>query len=145
MLTAPSDLAVDAAATVSPSPVPRRGSRGRTPSTATSAPRMWSKPMIDDAEPLVAEVTGRRLVAWPFQALRSGQHVRWRVRVASESATDAAWSAFAVFEAGLLDEDWIAQWISPVEAPVGSDDDSGYGRARGPRPRGRLHRRRRRS
>ncbi|WP_159599610.1 family 78 glycoside hydrolase catalytic domain [Agromyces humi] len=128
MLTAPSELAVDA------------GGDGFTVTGAT--PRLsWKDPVdrdirtayvveavIDDAEPLVAEVTGRRLVDWPFQALRSGQHVRWRVRVASEGATDAAWAAFAMFEAGLLDEDWTAHWISPVEAPVGSDDDSGYGR-----------------
>jgi alpha-L-rhamnosidase len=75
---------------------------------------------IDDAAPVTAEVTGHRFVAWPFAPLRSGSRVRWRVR---QTGPEAAWSASASFEAGLLDADWTADWISPVE-----DEDPGYGR-----------------
>lgn len=74
---------------------------------------------IDDAAPITAEVRGHRFVAWPFEPLRSGSRVTWRVR---RAVADAAWSQPAVFEAGLLDADWTAEWISPVEAA-----DAGYG------------------
>lgn len=81
--------------------------------------------VIDGAPPIVAEVAGRRLTAWPFTALGSARRVRWRVRA---DAPDAAWSEWAGFESGLLDEDWTAHWISPVEPAVGADGDAGYGR-----------------
>ena len=111
-----------------------------------AAPRLsWNDPIdramrsayvleaaIDGIEALAAEVTGRRLVDWPFDALASGQHVRWRVRAAVPSAADpeldAAWSPWADFEVGLLDADWSAHWISPVEPVVGSEADAGYGK-----------------
>lgn len=65
---------------------------------------------------------GHRFVAWPWAALSSGQRVQWRVRtVAGRAASDG--SDWAEFEVGLLDEDWTAAWISPVEP-----GDSGYGR-----------------
>lgn len=88
---------------------------------------------IDGVRPVVAQSAGRRLVAWPFAPLRSGQRARWRVRAApaasSESAgADAPWSEWASFEAGLLDADWTAKWISPVEPAVGSGADAGYGK-----------------
>lgn len=64
------------------------------------------------------------LVPWPWTALTSGQRVHWRVRALS--AADASpWSEWSAFECGLLDADWSAEWISPVE-----HDDPGYG-ARG--------------
>lgn len=74
---------------------------------------------IDDADPVTAEVTGHRFVEWPFGELRSGSRVRWRVR---PETPDAAWSEAATFEVGLLDQDWTAEWISPVELA-----DPGYG------------------
>lgn len=127
MRTAPYDLVVD-------------GGGDGLPVTG-AAPRLsWKDPVdrdlrtpyrveaaIDGALPAVAVVTGRRLAAWPFAALRSGQRVRWRV-AADEPGADATWSDWSGFEAGLLDEDWTANWISPVEAPVGSDGDPGYGK-----------------
>ncbi|GAA1505074.1 alpha-L-rhamnosidase [Agromyces terreus] len=127
MRTAPYDLVVD-------------GGGDGFPVTG-DAPRLsWKDPVdrdvrtpyrveavIDGAPPAVVVVTGRRLAAWPFAALRSGQRVRWRV-AADEPGADAAWSDWSGFEAGLLGEDWTANWISPVEAPVGSEGDPGYGK-----------------
>ncbi|MWB97590.1 family 78 glycoside hydrolase catalytic domain [Agromyces seonyuensis] len=127
MRTAPYDLVVD-------------GGGDGFPVTG-AAPRLsWKDPVdrdvrtpyrveavIDGAPPAVVVVIGRRLAAWPFAALRSGQRVRWRV-AADGPGADAAWSDWSGFEAGLLDEDWTANWISPVEAPVGSEGDPGYGK-----------------
>lgn len=73
----------------------------------------------DDGQPMTDDVRGHRFVAWPFAPLRSGERVRWRVRTAAGSA----WSDAAAFEVGLLDEDWTAEWISPVETA-----DAGYGK-----------------
>lgn len=125
MRTAPHDLVVD------------HGGDGFTVTGA--APRLsWKDPehrdirfayvveaVIDADDPVATETAGRRLVAWPFAELRSGQRVRWRVRAA---APGAEWSSWADFEAGLFDADWTAAWISPAEAAVGSDADPGYGR-----------------
>lgn len=74
---------------------------------------------VDDGEPLLAQVVGHRFTEWPFAALPSASRVTWRVRQAD---ADASWSAPAAFEVGLLDHDWAADWISPVE-----DEDPGYG------------------
>ncbi|WP_350346782.1 family 78 glycoside hydrolase catalytic domain [Agromyces sp. G08B096] len=132
MPTAPSELVVDA------------GGDGFTV-TGTMPRLSWHDPVdrelraaylveavIDDAEPVVAEVTGRRLVSWPFDDLASGRRVRWRVRPADASAettsSEPAWSPWADFEVGLLDADWSAHWISPVEPEVGSAADAGYGK-----------------
>ncbi|GAA1835021.1 family 78 glycoside hydrolase catalytic domain [Agromyces salentinus] len=125
MRTAPHDLAVD--------------SGGDGFAVTGSRPRLsWKDPVdrdirsayrveaeVDGATPAVAEVDGRRLVPWPFDALGSAQGVRWRVRA---TASDAAWSEWAAFESGLLDQDWSASWISPVEPTVGSSEDAGYGK-----------------
>ncbi|MDF2993015.1 MAG: alpha-L-rhamnosidase, partial [Microbacterium sp.] len=76
---------------------------------------------VDGVTYPIAEVVGdrHRFIEWPFAPLRSGQRVSWRVRV---SATDgeSGWSAPHTFEAGLLDEDWRAAWISPVEDELGT-------------------------
>lgn len=65
--------------------------------------------------------TEHRFVPWPWAPLRSGTEVRWRVLIrGTEGEELSAWSAF---EVGLLDEDWRARWISPVEGA-----DPGYGR-----------------
>lgn len=63
-------------------------------------------------------------VPWPWTDLTSGQRVHWRAR-AQSTAGDSPWSDWSAFECGLLDADWSAEWISPVE-----HDDPGYG-ARG--------------
>lgn len=76
----------------------------------------WGAVRTDSAEHL--------FVAWPWSPLTSGRRVSWRVRVHAADAP-SAWSPWASFESGLLDRDWTAAWISPVE-----NDDPGYG-ARG--------------
>lgn len=63
-------------------------------------------------------------VPWPWTDLTSGQRVHWRVR-AQSGAGPSPWSDWSAFECGLLDADWSAEWVSPVE-----HDDPGYG-ARG--------------
>jgi alpha-L-rhamnosidase len=98
-----------------------------------SAPRLSWKPAIDGAtqefelEAFVdgapqksATTTGHLHIAWPWAVLRSRQKVQWRVRAA---VLTAAWSEWSAFEVGLLDPDWTAAWISPVET-----EDPGYGR-----------------
>jgi alpha-L-rhamnosidase len=58
------------------------------------------------------------LVPWPADALASRQRVEWRVKVWTDEG-ESEWSAPAWFETGLLDPaDWVAEWISPVEAVV---------------------------
>lgn len=74
---------------------------------------------IDDEPAQRREVSGHRFVAWPFAPLRSGNRVEWRVRGVE---VGAEWSERAAFEAGLLNADWSADWISPAEA-----EDPGYG------------------
>lgn len=57
-----------------------------------------------------------RFIAWPWlQPLRSGSEVQWRVRV-HDAKGPLGWSDWGSFEAGWLEPDWTAQWISP---PVG--------------------------
>lgn len=63
-------------------------------------------------------------VPWPWTDLTSGQRVHWRVRAQSAAGT-SPWSDWSAFECGLLEADWSAEWVSPVE-----HDDPGYG-ARG--------------
>ena len=63
---------------------------------------------IDDVSLEPVSAAGHRLNAWPWRPLQSGERVRWRVRVPG-----GTWSEEHVFEAGLLDADWSADWISP--------------------------------
>jgi alpha-L-rhamnosidase len=61
-----------------------------------------------------------RFVPWPWEPLRSGARVRWRVSVRGQDGEAASdWSSF---EVGLADADWQARWISPIEM-----EDPGYG------------------
>ncbi|ASQ93497.1 family 78 glycoside hydrolase catalytic domain [Streptomyces sp. 11-1-2] len=64
-----------------------------------------------------AFAVGYLLVDWPVRALRSGERVRWRVR---RRAEPSAWSSWHTFEAGLLDADWTASWITPADEPRAS-------------------------
>ena len=77
---------------------------------------------------ILAEATGRRLVAWPFEALGSGQRVRWRVAPRRGSRRMPLVRVRGVRGRVCSTTTGSAQWISPVEARVGSDDDPGYGR-----------------
>ncbi|MFH9001876.1 family 78 glycoside hydrolase catalytic domain [Streptomyces afghaniensis] len=76
-----------------------------------------------ETQPPVRVVSGRhRFLPWPWAALRSGRRVAWRVR-AHGTGGPSPWSEWNAFEAGLLDEDWQARWISPAES-----GDPGYGK-----------------
>ncbi|GAA2944643.1 alpha-L-rhamnosidase [Microbacterium luteolum] len=79
-----------------------------------------------DGKSLIATVDSAEhlFLAWPWTPLSSGRRVQWRVRVQTADGR-SAWSEWARFECGLLDADWSAEWISPVE-----HEDPGYG-ARG--------------
>lgn len=125
MRTAPYDLDVDSVGdgfTVT-GPAPRLSWKDPLDRDIRSA--YLVEAAMDGGVPVVAEINGRRLVEWPFELLRSGQRVRWRVRAA---APGAGWSEWADFESGLLDADWSASWISPVEPEPGSSEDAGYGK-----------------
>ncbi|MET7663693.1 family 78 glycoside hydrolase catalytic domain [Streptomyces sp. NPDC005463] len=66
-----------------------------------------------EGRPPVTARTGEHLyVDWPAAPLTSGACVRWRVRTQTSE-----WSAWHSFEAGLLDEDWSARWITPADDP----------------------------
>ncbi|TCC06255.1 alpha-L-rhamnosidase [Kribbella soli] len=78
-----------------------------------------------DGAPLarVTQASGEHLfIPWPWAPLQSCQRVTWRVRVRGDQGS-SDWSDPARFEVGLLDSDWMAQWISPVEGA-----DEGYGK-----------------
>lgn len=126
------------AAGESPVPDQLRVHSGGDQFTVTDArPRLsWQLPGVadigGDAE-LEASVDGsvqrtmvtggaHLFVPWPFPPLRSRQEVRWRVRLAGAGAP-GDWSSWSSFEAGLLDHDWQARWISPQEGA-----DPGWGR-----------------
>lgn len=125
MPSAPYDLVVDRGGDEFPvtGPAPRLSWKDRVDRDPRAVYHMEA--VVDGTQRIVAEVVGRRLTPWPFAALGSMQRVRWRVRAA---APGAEWSQWAEFESGLLDEDWTAPWISPVEPAVGTADDPGYGR-----------------
>lgn len=74
--------------------------------------------------PVSLESGAHLFIEWPWRPLSSGQRVRWRVRAVGGDTVSES-SDWASFECGLLDADWTAEWISPVEL-----DDPGYG-ARG--------------
>ncbi|MGO4595082.1 family 78 glycoside hydrolase catalytic domain [Leifsonia sp. 2TAF2] len=69
---------------------------------------------IDSEVQFLATTSEHRFVEWPWRDLRSGERVRWRVR-----RPGGPWSEEHLFEAGLLDGDWTAEWISPAEPDNG--------------------------
>lgn len=70
--------------------------------------------------PVTVGADAFRFTDWPWPPLRSCQQVAWRARAGGAEHTE--WSDWHRFEAGLLDPDWSARWISPVE-----QDNAGYG------------------
>ncbi|MGF3056447.1 family 78 glycoside hydrolase catalytic domain [Microbacterium sp. YY-01] len=98
---------------------PVTGAHPRLSFTSNGSDRHVIEVSINGARPMTKEVTGHRFVPWPFDPLQSCSSVTWRVR---QAEANASWSQPAVFEAGLLDADWTAEWISPVETV-----DPGYG------------------
>ncbi|MEU5647104.1 family 78 glycoside hydrolase catalytic domain [Streptomyces milbemycinicus] len=100
---------------------PVSGSRPRLswkpPRTAAAPDEEYELQIHIDGQPEQnALAVGHVLVDWPVRRLHSGEQVRWRVR--RSGATQAsAWSAWHAFEAGLLDADWTASWITPADDP----------------------------
>jgi alpha-L-rhamnosidase len=115
---APHHLAVDAGDPGRPVTGPRPVLRWQLPDGAGHQDAYTLEAVIDGTPvPPVRAASGRHLfVAWPWEPLRSRQTVRWRVRTEYDGST-SRWSDEHAFEAGLLDRDWTAQWISPHEAP----------------------------
>lgn len=70
---------------------------------------------VDDEPRDVVTVDGHRLIHWPWAPLRSADRIQWRVRVPG-----GEWSSEHSFETGLLNHDWSAAWISPVEPAPGA-------------------------
>ncbi|MFK4762394.1 family 78 glycoside hydrolase catalytic domain [Microbacterium sp. ZW T5_45] len=58
-----------------------------------------------------------RFIEWPWRELTSTERVAWRVRVRHVQGV-TAWSPWSTFESGLLEPDWVAEWIA---SPEGSD------------------------
>lgn len=85
----------------------------KDPVTGRPAPGYVLQAQVDDGHVSETALSRRRFVEWPFDALDSGSRVRWRVRF---DEPGGGWSEWAAFEVGLLDRDWTAKWISPVEA-----------------------------
>lgn len=114
---APYHLAVDSGGEQFPVTGPAPRLSWKTP-VDTTAPYELEAAIDGALQPTVT--TDQRLyVSWPWQALRSRQRVQWRVR----AGASGDWSTWSAFEAGLLDADWTADWISPLEP-----EDPGYGR-----------------
>lgn len=64
-------------------------------------------------------------VDWPWRPLTSGETAHWRVRT-HRAGERSGWSGWHTFEAGLLDPDWSAAWVSPDEpGEPGEPDDAG--------------------
>jgi alpha-L-rhamnosidase len=112
----PYDLAVDSGGDQFPVTGPAPRLSWKIPADTTAAYELEAT--IDGVLQPTATTDQRLYVAWPWQALRSRQRVQWRVR----GTATGGWSAWSGFEAGLLDADWTASWISPVEP-----EDPGYG------------------
>ncbi|WP_079140969.1 family 78 glycoside hydrolase catalytic domain [Streptomyces sp. LUP47B] len=71
---------------------------------------------VDGRSPQTEHIGDHLFVEWPAAPLSSGERVRWRVRTHADAET-SQWSAWHGFEAGLLDEDWTAHWITPADDP----------------------------
>ncbi|MGD6741751.1 family 78 glycoside hydrolase catalytic domain [Streptomyces sp. BH106] len=100
---------------------PVSGSRPRLswkpPRTAVTPHEEYDLQIHIDGEPQHDTLAaGHLLVDWPLRPLRSGERVRWRTRLHS-ATEDSAWSGWHAFEAGLLDPDWTASWITPPDDP----------------------------
>ncbi|WP_419703395.1 family 78 glycoside hydrolase catalytic domain [Promicromonospora sp. NFX87] len=73
---------------------------------------------VDQPE-VTATSPAHLFVDWPWRPLRSGETAHWRVRT-HHGDERSDWAEWHTFEAGLLDPDWSAAWVSPDEP-----DDAG--------------------
>ncbi|WP_427118138.1 family 78 glycoside hydrolase catalytic domain [Pseudarthrobacter scleromae] len=73
-----------------------------------------------------SETSQHRMIAWPWTALPSRTSVQWRVHVWGENGR-SGWSDWSAFETPLFDaEDWLSEWISPVEEEEIPEDRPAY-------------------
>ncbi|MCQ8194278.1 family 78 glycoside hydrolase catalytic domain [Streptomyces rugosispiralis] len=114
--SAPYDLAIDFGG----DRFPVSGGRPRLswkPPKSAAAPSEYELEIHSDGRPPhYARVADHLLIDWPTRPLRSGEQVSWRARSHAPDGT-SAWSTWHTFEAGLLDEDWTARWITPAHDP----------------------------
>ncbi len=112
MMTAPFDLSIDSGGDGFPVAAANpRLSWKRAVAAAGAGYELEARIDGEAQAPVLALATEHLWVAWPWRPLRSRERVTWRVR-----EPDTEWSAWHEFEVGLLDEDWSARWISPVES-----------------------------
>ncbi|MFI5799946.1 family 78 glycoside hydrolase catalytic domain [Streptomyces sp. NPDC051677] len=113
---APYDLAIDFGGDL----FPVSGSRPRLswkPPTGIPAHAAHELEIhVEGRPPLTTPAHDHLYVDWPAPPLRSGERVRWRVRSRGEAQISPC-SAWHEFEAGLLDEDCTAHWITPAADP----------------------------
>ncbi|MEU2773116.1 family 78 glycoside hydrolase catalytic domain [Streptomyces sp. NPDC007162] len=111
----PYELAIDSGGDRFPVSGSRPRLSWKPPRSAGAADEEYELQIHIDGHPLQSALTtGHLFVDWPARSLRSGERVRWRVRLGA-AADDSAWSAWHAFEAGLFDEDWTAAWITPAQ------------------------------
>ncbi|MFK4836666.1 family 78 glycoside hydrolase catalytic domain [Microbacterium sp. ZW T2_14] len=122
MTSAPYDLAIDSGGDRFPVTGAAPRLSWKPPRLADGGDSYELEATVDGIAALRAVVTGHRYLSWPWPAPTSRQRVAWRVRAVSAGA-GAEWSERHEFEVGLLDQDWTARWISPVQT-----DDPGPGR-----------------
>ncbi|MEU6375840.1 family 78 glycoside hydrolase catalytic domain [Streptomyces sp. NPDC046909] len=113
----PYDLAIDFGGDRFPVSGSRPRLSWKPPLSAVAADDTYELQVRIGEQPVRSVLTvGHLLVDWPVRELGSGERVRWRVRNRA-CADDSAWSDWHTFEAGLLDADWTASWITPEEDP----------------------------
>lgn len=111
-MNAPHSLSIDSGGDQFPvcGPAPRLSWK---PASDGPLPAAWElQAYVDGKECPTATAEHCTLLEWPWPSLKSRERVTWRVRGSGGSV----WSEWHYFEAGLLDSDWKASWISPVEA-----------------------------
>lgn len=109
----PSGLTIDSGGDQFPVSGPAPRLSWKPAADAASLPEHWELEALVDGANVTRIVSDHRLLPWPWTPLASRQRVEWRVR-----AIDGGWSAWHRFEVGLLDADWQAEWISPVESAL---------------------------
>jgi alpha-L-rhamnosidase len=70
----------------------------------------WDTRRVESSDSVLVEYDG--------PVLRSGERIRWQVKVWTDRG-ESEWSVPDVFELGLLDPgDWSVDWITPIEAEL---------------------------
>src|SRR5690242_9687371 len=114
---APYDLAIDFGGDRFPTSGSRPRLSWKPPTTGAALTEYELEIHVHGQPAHFARAADHLFVYWPMPSLQSGERVRWRVR--SRTLTEAsAWSTWHAFEAGLLDEDWTAHWITPADEPA---------------------------